>query len=368
MRDSALTLDSRNGSADWPSLPGWQRLFLTTLIVCLPVPMLAASGLAVPLPSVVYRVAVGVAERTQAVAVGVPGFEAIVAETTETPRHGMIRLSAQERAATASAGAAAAHEAFADVAASGQGTRRPVAVAKEARAPSLGHHHAVRVGSAGGRAATEESPESAAVASAEAGAGSPATVPPAEQSSYRPDDEPGPAATPQPEGANDGPSPRASDEPRGAPSDSTPRPQEPRSETPQGGGAPEPPPAGSGTPNSGSVPVTPPPPPVDTPKPTPGSRPVTPPGQTETPNDTPHPGLPVTPPSQVDRPNPVTPPLPVNTPNPVTPPLPVNTPNTGSLPVTAPGESSGSSGAPHLPGEPELPVVPRPPRLPGRPE
>jgi hypothetical protein len=359
MRDSAL--DSRIGSADWPSLPGWQRLLLTSLIVCLPVPMLAASGLAVPLPPIVYRVAVGLAERTQAVAVGVPGFEAVIAEATETPRGGVIRLSAQERAATASAGEAEAHEAFADVAASGHGTRRPVAVAGEARAPSPGHHHAVRVSSAGGRAATEESQESAAVVSAEADAGSPVTVPPAEQSSYRPDDEPRPAATPQPEGANDGPSPRASDEPRGAPSDSSPRPQEPRSDTPQDGGVPEPPPAGSGTPNSGSVPVTPPSPPVDTPKP--GSRPVTPPGQTETPNDTPNPVLPVTPPRQVDRPNPVTPPLPV-----VTPAAPVNAPNTGSLPVTAPGKSSGSSGAPHLPGEPELPVVPRPPRIPGRPE
>src|SRR5688500_12327640 len=154
MRDSAL--DSRIGSADWPSLPGWQRLLLTSLIVCLPVPMLAASGLAVPLPPIVYRVAVGLAERTQAVAVGVPGFEAVVAETTETPRHGLIRLSAQERAAAASASGAARYEDLGDVAASGDHrTRRPVAVAREAtetHSPRL----RVRVGSARASVPTED--------------------------------------------------------------------------------------------------------------------------------------------------------------------------------------------------------------------
>jgi hypothetical protein len=83
-------------------MTGWKRLALMGLMVCLPIPMLAASGLAVPLPSVVYRVAVGVAERTQAVAVHVPGFEAIVAETKQVARRGEIRFSAEELAVAGS--------------------------------------------------------------------------------------------------------------------------------------------------------------------------------------------------------------------------------------------------------------------------
>jgi hypothetical protein len=82
-------------------MTGWKRLALMGLMVCLPIPMLAASGLAVPLPAVVYRVAVGVAERTQAVAVRVPGFEAVVAETKQVARRGTIRFSAEELAAGA---------------------------------------------------------------------------------------------------------------------------------------------------------------------------------------------------------------------------------------------------------------------------
>jgi hypothetical protein len=87
------------------SMAAWKRLVLTGLVVSLPVPALAASGLAVPLPSIVYRVAVGVAERTQAVAVGLPGFEAVVPGTAREVRHGAIRLSADELQ-TASAPAA----------------------------------------------------------------------------------------------------------------------------------------------------------------------------------------------------------------------------------------------------------------------
>jgi hypothetical protein len=82
-------------------MTAWKRLALMGVMVCLPIPMLAASGLAVPLPSVVYRVAVGVAERTQAVAVRVPGFEAVVAETKQVARRGTIRFSAEELAAAA---------------------------------------------------------------------------------------------------------------------------------------------------------------------------------------------------------------------------------------------------------------------------
>jgi len=68
------------------------------IMVAIPVPMFAASGLAVPLPAVVYRVAVGLAEQTHAVAVRVPGFEAVVAETKQIAREGTIRLSPEELA------------------------------------------------------------------------------------------------------------------------------------------------------------------------------------------------------------------------------------------------------------------------------
>ena len=68
------------------------------IMVAIPVPMFAASGLAVPLPAVVYRVAVGLAEQTHAVAVRVPGFEAVVTETKQIAREGTIRLSPEELA------------------------------------------------------------------------------------------------------------------------------------------------------------------------------------------------------------------------------------------------------------------------------
>lgn len=95
-------------------MAAWKRLVLTGLIVCLPVPALAATGLAVPLPSIVYRVAVGIAEGTQAVAVGVPGFEAVVAETTQVARRGAIRLSAEELAVAGDTTNEAAPSALAD--------------------------------------------------------------------------------------------------------------------------------------------------------------------------------------------------------------------------------------------------------------
>ena len=103
MRQSALTLDSRTDSADWHSLAGWKRLALMGAMVCLPVPMLAASGLAVPLPAIVYRAAAGVAEQTQAVTVRVPGLGAFVSETTQVARRGAIRLAPEEVAEAAPA-------------------------------------------------------------------------------------------------------------------------------------------------------------------------------------------------------------------------------------------------------------------------
>jgi hypothetical protein len=65
--------------------------------------MFAATGLAVPLPSIVYRAAAGIAEQTQAVTVRVPGLGAIVSETTQVARRGTIKLAPEEAAAAAPA-------------------------------------------------------------------------------------------------------------------------------------------------------------------------------------------------------------------------------------------------------------------------
>jgi hypothetical protein len=93
-------------------MSGWKRLVVMGLMVAVPVPVFAASGLAVPLPSVVYRVAVGVAESTHAVAVHVPGLGAVVAESTHVARAGTIKLSVEEvAAATAPASGARAPKA-----------------------------------------------------------------------------------------------------------------------------------------------------------------------------------------------------------------------------------------------------------------
>jgi hypothetical protein len=97
MRPHAITLtparDSALGSVG-------QKLALG-LIVCLPVPALAGSGLAIPLPSVVYRVAVAFAERSHEIAVRIPGLGAIVDESSDAVRAGTIRLSQAEAAALA---------------------------------------------------------------------------------------------------------------------------------------------------------------------------------------------------------------------------------------------------------------------------
>ena len=66
------------------------------LMVAVPVPVFAASGLAMPLPSIVYRVAVGVAASTQSIAVQVPGLRAVAADTARAAPRGSIRLAAEE--------------------------------------------------------------------------------------------------------------------------------------------------------------------------------------------------------------------------------------------------------------------------------
>jgi hypothetical protein len=102
-----LTHELRADPVDWHSMSGWKRLVLMGIMVAIPVPMFAASGLAVPLPAVVYRVAVGVAEQTHAVAVRVPGLEAVVAETKQVAREGTIRLAPEELATGGAAPAGA---------------------------------------------------------------------------------------------------------------------------------------------------------------------------------------------------------------------------------------------------------------------
>jgi hypothetical protein len=53
--------------ADWAIVTGWQKLLLG-IALCLPIPALSASGLALPLPSAVYSVAVAIVESTEGLA------------------------------------------------------------------------------------------------------------------------------------------------------------------------------------------------------------------------------------------------------------------------------------------------------------
>lgn len=58
--------------ADWAIVTGWQKLLLGVAL-CLPIPALAASGLELPLPSAVYRVAVALVESTEGLAGALTG-------------------------------------------------------------------------------------------------------------------------------------------------------------------------------------------------------------------------------------------------------------------------------------------------------
>ena len=71
--------------------------------MALPVPVFAGTGLALPLPSVVYRLAVAAAERTEAVAVQLSGFNVVTARDAASARLGTIRLTESERDAAGSA-------------------------------------------------------------------------------------------------------------------------------------------------------------------------------------------------------------------------------------------------------------------------
>ena len=97
LRQGALTIDART------VVEGWQKLVLLGALVFLPVPVLTASGLAVPIPSLVYQVASGLATRTQAIVVQLPGFQAVVADEGGESHEGVIRRSAAELSAPGTA-------------------------------------------------------------------------------------------------------------------------------------------------------------------------------------------------------------------------------------------------------------------------
>jgi hypothetical protein len=96
LRHGALTLDPRT------VVDGWQKLLLLGALVFLPVPALTASGLAVPIPSLVYQIAAGLATHTQAIVVQLPGFDAVVADDSGESHQGVIRRSAAELSAAGS--------------------------------------------------------------------------------------------------------------------------------------------------------------------------------------------------------------------------------------------------------------------------
>lgn len=102
LRQSAIPLDGRTGFDRWP------KLLALGALVFLPVPTLTASGLAVPIPSLVYQVAAGLASRTQEVVVGLPGFDAVVGDAQEESHAGVITRSAAEVAAQTGSVAASA--------------------------------------------------------------------------------------------------------------------------------------------------------------------------------------------------------------------------------------------------------------------
>jgi hypothetical protein len=77
--------------ADWAIVTGWQKLLLGVAL-CLPIPALSVSGLALPLPSAVYRVAAAIVESTENLAGAFAGTDEAtpvlsVRKTTAPIRH-----------------------------------------------------------------------------------------------------------------------------------------------------------------------------------------------------------------------------------------------------------------------------------------
>jgi hypothetical protein len=95
MDSSAVTTPVRSA----PRLLGVRQRLALAVLICLPVPVLAGTGLAIPLPSVVYRVAVALAERTHAVVMDIARVGTTAGEARPALLRGTIRLTPAERAA-----------------------------------------------------------------------------------------------------------------------------------------------------------------------------------------------------------------------------------------------------------------------------
>jgi hypothetical protein len=90
--------------ADWTIVTAWQKLLLGVAL-CLPVPALAMSGLALPLPTAVYRVAVAIVESTEGLTRAFTGEDRethvlAVRKATVTPRSPSPRPVSNPRVAS----------------------------------------------------------------------------------------------------------------------------------------------------------------------------------------------------------------------------------------------------------------------------
>jgi hypothetical protein len=82
------------GRADWAIVTGWQKL-LVGAALCLPIPALSISGLTLPLPTAVYRVAIAIVESTQELAGVLTRNDA---DRSARPRVQAALLPSQQRA------------------------------------------------------------------------------------------------------------------------------------------------------------------------------------------------------------------------------------------------------------------------------
>jgi hypothetical protein len=225
---AAAPQSSTSTLARIPRGRGLERLVLV-LGVCLPVPVFAATGLAMPLPAAVERIAAAL----------VPFADVAAAQATDALARGSITLAPDERPASRAA------------------TRRRTAVDRPAgRARRL-----LRPPGSGGDK-TRSAPQDATPAKTK----SPLTPRPAERGA----EEPAPAQDSQPEPAGDEPAPS----PGPAREEREPRPEQPPAPPapPPPGPPPPAPPPPAPPPPAPRLPAPPPPPPVPPPPPPP--RPV----------------------------------------------------------------------------------------------
>jgi hypothetical protein len=128
--------------ADWAIVTTWQKVFLG-LALCLPIPALSASGLTLPLPSAVYRVAAAFVESTESLARAISG-------THEEPRI----LSIREAPGPVRQQSASAADTAPDASRSASRLRLPVRTQQVASAPTP------RVGTAPSRRTRASQPAS----------------------------------------------------------------------------------------------------------------------------------------------------------------------------------------------------------------